>query len=143
MTHKLVMTTEDLFIVVRTVFGEARGEPEEGKRAVAHVIFNRANARDMTITHACLQSALVNGRRIYQFSCHDDREATNYQQMMNATVNVKAYRECMAAVIAAFDEEDFTRGATHYHTRDVKPYWSTGHEPSASIGAHLFYNTVK
>jgi spore germination cell wall hydrolase CwlJ-like protein len=34
---------------------------------------------------------------------------------------------------------DLTFGATHFHTRAVKPGWSRTFERTASIGAHLFY----
>lgn len=44
-----------------TVYGEARGEPVEGRIAVAWVIKNRASSRRQTIQTVCLAR--------YQFSC--------------------------------------------------------------------------
>jgi hypothetical protein len=38
----MTILLEDVLIGARTVFGEARGEPFEGQKAVAHVILNRA-----------------------------------------------------------------------------------------------------
>jgi spore germination cell wall hydrolase CwlJ-like protein len=32
-----------------------------------------------------------------------------------------------------------TDGATHFHTRSVKPGWSRRYAHTATIGAHLFY----
>ena len=39
------MTDRDIEIMAKTIYGEARGEGEEGMEAVACVIMNRYNAR--------------------------------------------------------------------------------------------------
>jgi len=43
----------------------------------------------------------------------------------------------------AGDMADTTGGATHYHTTAIAPSWAAGHEPSARIGNHVFYNSVR
>ena len=45
---------EDFDKAVRTVWGEARGEPEDGQRAVASVILNRARSAGMSPTDVVL-----------------------------------------------------------------------------------------
>ena len=55
---------DDLPVMARTVFGEARGEPHEGRLAVAHVILNRARSGgwwDAGVSEVCLKR--------WQFSC--------------------------------------------------------------------------
>ena len=37
------------------------------------------------------------------------------------------------------DHEDPTKGATHYHTKQVKPSWSKNMTVTAVIGNHIFY----
>jgi spore germination cell wall hydrolase CwlJ-like protein len=32
-----------------------------------------------------------------------------------------------------------TEGATHFHTRNVKPGWARKFRHTATIGAHIFY----
>ncbi|MDZ4136713.1 MAG: cell wall hydrolase, partial [Paracoccaceae bacterium] len=34
---------------------------------------------------------------------------------------------------------DLTMGATHFHTRNVRPGWARQFPQTAAIGAHLFY----
>lgn len=135
----MILTPGDLDILARTIFGEARGESHEGRKAVAHVIFNRVRtitgqfARDDTIASACL--------RHLQFSCWN-ADDPNLLVMQRAGLENITFRACMRAALEAFDAPDQTKGARHYHATTVKPSWATGHKPSAIIGWHLFYNDI-
>lgn len=137
------MTPGDLDIMARTIYGEARGQPYEGKKAVAHVILNRLlrYVNDNTISKVCL--------RHLQFSCWNrgDPNVVTLQtvpldDLQAATSTDKEFRSCLRAALEAFDEEDFTKGATHYHTPAVSPPWSQGKTPCLVIGGHRFFNNI-
>lgn len=127
---------EDLIIAARTLWGEARGESYEGKKAVAHVLLNRLKAghgRASTLAGVCLQPL--------QFSCWNGTDP-NLPLLRRAGIEERTFRECLRAVLEAMDEPDFTLGARWYHTRGVQPAWSRGITPCFTAGAHIFFNDV-
>lgn len=130
----------EIDIAARTVWGEARGESYRDKLAVAHVLFNRLARedgqfrRDDTLATTCL--------RHVQFSVWNKGDR-NFLQLFAVQYDSKSLRECMQAVLeVANGSEDFTLGATHYHTHAISPNWAEGHQPSFESAAHKFYNTV-
>lgn len=140
MPQAQLLTQEDLMIAARTVWGEARGEPYDGKLAVACVMVNRWRrvdgqfARDDTLASACL--------RHLQFSAWNAGDP-NFAALQRVQVDDQVFRECLRAVLVAVDAvADPTVGAVHYHAKGVLPDWARGHRPSATIGGHLFYNDV-
>lgn len=131
---------EDLLIAARTVYGEARGEADEGKRAVAHVLVNRWRkkdgqfAKDDTLASTCL--------RHLQFSAWNAFDP-NFGPIQDVGLSSQALRLCLRAVLDAIDKPDMTDGALHYHTKQISPSWAQGHQPCFEAGNHLFYNTVE
>lgn len=141
-----MLLIEDVLIAARTIYGEARGEPYEGKKAIAHVLINRWErkdgqfGRDDTLATACL--------RHLQFTAWSESDP-NFAAMFKVTADDPAFRASWRAVLEAIDEPDPTKGATHYHTiakpsyaSAWPPVWADKHVPSATIGHHLFYNDV-
>ena len=140
-TDPELITFDSLMVAARTVYAEARSESEEGRLAVACVIWNRVRKRSWwgrTLETVC--------RKRWQFSCWNaeipgqpvDR---NYQAMM-----VVSYRRLAPYVDAVLKAQrvagtaaDPSKGACHYHTHAVNPRWSRGIEPDAIIGGHRFY----
>lgn len=129
------MTREnDIDILARTIYGEARGESTLGKRAVACVIINRYNSKKWfsgaNIAETC--------RKKWQFSCWNDGDP-NKKKIENATAIELA--ECLAIAEAFVDgkEKDFLCGACHYHTTKLTPKWAEGRRADFLIGNHLFY----
>lgn len=132
---------EDLTIAARTVWGEARGEDYQGQLAVAHVFINRWHTskgqfrKDDTLATSCLRHA--------QFTAWTAGDP-NFVKMMKVDFNDYHLRRCLIIVLEAIDAEfDPTKGALHYHTRDILPPWARGHVPCYETGRHLFYNDVK
>lgn len=134
------MIQSDLDILARTVWGEARGESYAGKKAVAHVIFNRVRsttgqfAKDDTVATACL--------RHVQFSVWTIGDP-NLPKMEAVGLEDQDFRECLRACLEAVDEPDPTNGARHYHTESISPVWAEGHKPVLKLGAHLFYSGIR
>lgn len=140
---------KELDIVVRTLWGEARGESTKGKQAVAWVIRNRVEI-DLKgdgkpdwwgegYTKVCLKP--------WQFSCWNKDDA-NYKYLSGAKkIPEVQYNVCKEIVIDVADGvvPDPTGGATHYYNpKAVKyePKWVEGSTLTAVIGNHKFYKDV-
>jgi spore germination cell wall hydrolase CwlJ-like protein len=126
-------------LLTRTVYGEARGESEEGQAAVAWVIRNRAAAgRDYmgkTIKEVCLKPQ--------QFSCWDSQDP-NRNVLLTLDTNDSLYKKIRKVVEQVLNgtRPDNTYGSLHYHANYIKPSWTNGKTPVVTIGNHLFYNNI-
>jgi spore germination cell wall hydrolase CwlJ-like protein len=136
-------TADDLWTAAATVWGEARGEPQHGRIAVACVLRNRA-ARgyrgDRTLGAVA--------RSPKQFSCWDSGDP-NRAQCGALTLEDAVFRDCFIAVLQAlptgaseFAAVDATFGSLHYCALRSAPAWARGHDPCAIIGRHKFFNDV-
>lgn len=128
---------KDIDILARTIYGEARGETTEGQLAVGLVILNRYRSNKWfsgnTIAETCLKAK--------QFSCWN-LDDPNCEKIKTAgEKELKKYWK-MAESLLKGDVADITNGATHYHTKQIKPSWSKGKMPCAEIGNHLFYKNI-
>ena len=133
------MTPNDLMIFAKTIWGEARGETVEGQIAVAHVILNRSKQGGWwgdTVPGVCLKPK--------QFSCWNEGDP-NRAKMGDLSLDNRALARAVsiAAGVLSGDLPDKTGSATHYHTTAISPSWAAGHEPSARIGNHVFFNSIK
>jgi len=124
----------DRDLLIRTVIGEAQSEPEEGKKAVAHVIVNR-----MAKDGAGVQDVIFKER---QFEPWDTRR----DELLRVPTTSDAYKSAAAAVDRVLGgEEDVTGGATHFLNEDIVrerrggslPEWAKG--KGQPIGRHTFY----
>ncbi len=132
------LTPGDLDILARTLWGEARGESYEGKKAIVHVIMNRTAKRIGDRDHSLAATAI----RHMQFSAWREADP-NRAYMERLSLNSKMFRECMRAVLEAIDEPDPTFGSDHYHTHSSRPRWSRGKTPVLKIGNHRFFNNIE
>lgn len=129
------MTKEtDIDILARTIYGEARGEPELGKKAIACVVMNRYKAHryfsGATIAETC--------QKRKQFSCWNAGDP-NRKVIENATATELAEYRNIAEKFISGEEKDFLCGACHYHAVGHPAYWAEGKTPDFQIGNHLFY----
>ena len=122
-------------IMARTIWGEARGEGAAGMIAVACVILNRA-ARPGWWGHDVVSVCLK--RR--QFSCWN-ADDPNRSKLLAVGEDDPQYRLALdvARRALAGELQDPTGGATHYHVKNIMPYWARAEEPVATIGNHMFY----
>lgn len=130
----------ELDIAARTVAAEARGEPHEGKIAVAWVLKNRVLKKhrgETTLAGVCTEP--------YQFSCwnvNDPNRVLIYKWMFKDLQNFGA----ALAVQQVFKEDvpDPTQGSTYYFSNSMKewPKWAVGKKPAVIIGNHLFFNNI-
>lgn len=131
----------DIEILARTIYGEARGEPQDGKLAVGQVMVNRFRstkgqfAKDDTIATVCL--------RHVQFSAWTVGDP-NFEEIQRVALNSVVFRRCWRAALDALDTDipDLTEGSLHYCTLRARPRWAAGHAPVVVIGGHRFFNDV-
>ena len=136
---------DEIEVLARTIYGEARGETVAGKEAVAAVILNRVRRAEKTggtywwgatIKKVCLKP--------WQFSCWNKNDL-NRSKVLGVEKTNRNFQTCLriARRTIAGSLKDKTGGATHYHTKSVDPIWSRGRMYSAEIGHHQFYNNVE
>jgi len=126
-------------ILARTLYGEARGEPREGREGVACVVLNRARRRTVrwgdTVEAVCLMRL--------QFSCWNANDP-NRAKLQAVTDSDRDFVACTTIATQAVDGElpDSTDGSTHYCAQGANPNWAVGKQPAREYGHHLFYNNV-
>jgi spore germination cell wall hydrolase CwlJ-like protein len=142
-------------VLARTIYAEARSEPEEGQIAVGYVIMHRvALAKDHLAEHGKPHSLFGDGsiagaclasfRTFHQFSCWNENDP-NRQKALK--VDHSDPRFCRAHQLArdviSGKAQDRLPETTHYYNPDAvrMPGWAKG-LPFASIGHHRFFRYV-
>ncbi len=139
-----MLLLSELDIAARTLWGEARGEDYIGRRAVAHVLFNRWKTtygqfrKDDTLATSCL--------RHVQFSVWNSGDL-NFKKMFEVNYNNIDLLMCLQIILEIINEDgkgDTTEGAKHYYSKSMSspPNWAVGHAPSLETDGHLFFNDV-
>ena len=125
---------DDLKCLTRALYHEARGEGEQGMRAVAEVVLNRAeNGRFPDTVCAVVEQGAGNGRGCqFSFVC-DGSERRRLEQRAWSRAHLLA-RDMLNGA-----PRRLTDGATHFHAVRVSPNWSRVYEMTAQIGSHRFY----
>jgi spore germination cell wall hydrolase CwlJ-like protein len=117
--------------LTEALYFEARGESLEGQIAVAEVILNRVDSPLYPRTVCGVVKQRGGGGCQFSYVCSGK---TKMREKRAAD---------LAGRIAAAMLDDaprlLTDGATHFHTRGVKPGWSKRFARTASIGSHHFY----
>ena len=121
----LYLTQSDIYLMSQVVYAESKGEPYEGKVAVASVILNRAlnNGFPNTIEGVVYQPRA--------FSC-----------IVDGQINVEPTQECFDAVYDALSGNDPTGDAVFFYNPDIATCsWMQSVEKHniISIGQHLFF----
>jgi spore germination cell wall hydrolase CwlJ-like protein len=139
--------TSDKEIIAITILAEARGEGESGMYAVAAVLAQRTFNRQLSSRLVCLQSRVVKGRRIHQFSCWNsgrDRKGTKSFHELKSLLDEPQAKyalrlgECLANNIKGIDRS-YVGYADHYHNKTVNPYWANKTKKIKTINNHIFY----
>jgi N-acetylmuramoyl-L-alanine amidase len=121
----LNMNVDDLFWLSYCVYCEARGEVQEGQKAVAKVILNRGGGKG-------IQEVVLKPQ---QFSSFNDglrpvvEEAITFLAVMG-TVN-SAYEEWLGG-------DDLEKAKFYHNPKKCEPKWAIGMIEVAVIGNHRF-----
>jgi N-acetylmuramoyl-L-alanine amidase len=129
-----------LNLLTGLLWGEARGEPIHGKIAVAWVVRNRMIDKRWPDTY---EDVIL---QPLQFSCFNDDDP-NRESVINhlfpscGAWNDRDWRECRYAAEGVYDlwVQDLTKGANHYHTKQITPYWADSTKVTVIIENHIFY----
>lgn len=140
----LHLSDVDIDAIVRTAWGEARNQSDDGIAAVVHVILNRAKQPawwGRTVWEVCHAPA--------QFSCWHDAQLPRLAHLYPKADDYKriqaiVYR-CLPQFVVANPIPDPTArlgGATHYKRHDCKASWdaATVGKDAIRIEDHVFFN---
>jgi spore germination cell wall hydrolase CwlJ-like protein len=116
------------------LYFEARGETVKGQFAVAEIIQNRVNSARFPSSF-CGVIKQGTGRKYqcqFTYTCDGNKEVIAEKQ---------AYERVSKVARAVIDgiATPLTSGATHYHTKSVRPSWAKVYTETARIGVHIFY----
>ena len=114
------------------IFFEARGEPYQGKEAVANVIINRMLDKRYP-NSAC---GVVN--EPYAFSYTHDGLSDDPTKHTGRQDKV-AWEESQEVAREALSGNTLGIASTHYHTTNVLPSWAKHYRFDGKVGDHLFY----
>jgi spore germination cell wall hydrolase CwlJ-like protein len=118
--------------LTEAIYFEARGEGLEGQIAVAEVILNRADSPLYPRTVCGVVRQRGSGGCQFSYVC--DGRADRMREKAPADLAGRIARAMLDGAPRLL-----TDGATHFHTRSVKPGWSRRYAHTTTIGAHLFY----
>jgi hypothetical protein len=120
--------------LTQAVYYEARGESEEGQRAVAQVVLNRVRhpAYPNSVCGVVYQGSQRATGCQFSFTCDGS---------MNAGIEPYAWERARRIAAAALAGSVYRPVglATNYHTTAIRPYWAPTLSPQAIVGAHIFY----
>ena len=118
-------------VIADTIYLEARGEGENGMRAVATVIYNRAKGKIEDMVSVCLKPK--------QFSCWNSSK--NVKIAPKNFLDRRAYKICNSIEKELLNGNFKPLGSwTHYHVFSITPYWNKSRK-GTKIGNHLFLKT--
>jgi spore germination cell wall hydrolase CwlJ-like protein len=132
--------------LTKTVYGEARGESEEGRRAVAHVVVNRTKKTGNTVATECSNGEFEGYTNFKAPTAQGDRQA--YEDIQS-----------LCTKVLNGTDADPTGGATHFATSQTPGFahevdTKTGKPKKddkgnvirikhcAQIGAHYFFKGI-
>ena len=117
--------SSDLDALTRVVYGEARGESDEGRKAVAWTVINRTKKSGKSIKEEATKKS--------QFCCYSG-------EMKEKSAKEKCEKIANDAIDG--NNSDPTGGATHFYSGESVPSWAKNLTPSATIGGHKFFKGI-
>lgn len=128
------MSDEAVKCLSEALYFEARGESIRGQFAVAEVILNRVDSALYPDT-VCGVINQGTGRKYqcqFTYTCDGNPKTVHEKDAFEVTAKV-------ASVMVNGAPRVLTDGATHYHTKAVRPNWSRTFPRTTTIGVHHFY----
>ncbi len=127
--------SDELHCLALTIYFEARGEPDAGKLAVAHVVMNRMNdSRFPDTICRVVQQGGEQVRHRCQFTWWCDG-------LSDRPKNLRLWKKSksLARTVYWGGNPDPTGGALWYHADYVAPTWAQAFSRTSQIGRHIFY----
>jgi spore germination cell wall hydrolase CwlJ-like protein len=117
--------------LTENIYFEARGEPEEGKTAVALVTLNRTQHERFPDDICSVVKQKVKTTCQFSWYCQGKKYISDRAAYEDA-------RRVALVVYANYENlKDSTQGALYYHADYVNPRWNL--QKTVVIGRHIFY----
>ena len=125
---------DDWKCLAEALYFEARGESVRGQFAVAEVILNRVDSGRFpdSVCGVIRQGTGKKYQCQFTYTCDGQKEVIREKKAYERVAKV-------ARVMMDGVSDPLTSGATHYHTKAVRPSWSRVYKETARIGVHIFY----
>ena len=121
-TQQVAQSSSDLYLLAKTVYAEARGEPYEGQVAVAAVILNRVESPDFPNTIAEV---------VYQ--------PWAFTAVHDGQINLEPNETAYSAARDAMNGWDPTYGCLYYYNASTATSkWIYSRQVVITIGKHVF-----
>ena len=131
---------KEFMCLTNTLYAEARGEPEEGIRAVMSVIYNRKKAKGYPNTFC---GVILQDKQFSAFN--SDKSLATKPLKPIRELDKEAYRKVSSvaqeAVQGAF-KPILDEGVLHYAHVRVKNYWTSRMKVVIVHGRHVFYKEI-
>lgn len=132
------MDESDVLVMAQTIWGEARGESNEGQYAIGHVIKNRFDSNKWFSADS-LEGVC---KKKWQFSCWNEDDPNKEKMEKLTQEDIKDFIEIANNVLDGSKESNVGK-ATHYYADYIKePKWAEGKTPITKIGVHHFYEDI-
>lgn len=143
-TQRVEIAARERRCLAQAIYHEARGEPEEGQRAVGQVILNRVINRNYpnAVCDVVFQNAERRNRCQFSFACdgRSDEGGNGNRIVRESWVRANLIAEAMYSRFQRNEElDDLPQSVLFYHAKRVNPSWASAYQPIASIGQHIFY----
>ena len=139
-------------IIARTLYAEARNDGEKGMRAVASVIYNRADGKINDFVNVCKKNGYSKKYKkiVYQFSCwgkmtNSEWSPKNFKVKIPNSVKGNAKNETLwkvakqiAADMLAGNFTPITNANMYYNDKKANPDWGNQLTSVKYIGSHKF-----
>lgn len=125
--------------LTEALYFEARGESIKGIFAVGEVVLNRVDNAQYP-DDVCGVIYQGTGKRYqcqFTYSCDGRKEVVSEPKAW------KKVGKIAQLLLNGTAPRDLTDGATHYHTKAVKPRWARVFPRTATIGYHHFYREAR
>ncbi len=132
-------TDDELEVLAKTIFGEARGESPLGQEAIGFVVLNRINAKSWwgrDIIGVC--------KHPWQFSCWNKKDP-NSAKLNSMSANDPDLRSAMDAArrVLTRQVQNPIGNATHYYADSIpEPSWAAAGTLVKKIGRHRFFADI-
>jgi spore germination cell wall hydrolase CwlJ-like protein len=122
------LSKSDLYCLAENIYHESRGEPIQGQFAVAQVTLNRVNSKKFQKT-IC---EVVYAPKQFSWTNNKNIQILEAQAWLTSLVIAQV-------VVLTHSSTKPKFNATHFHTKQVNPYWNRKKKKVAVIGNHIFY----
>lgn len=128
------VNTREVQCLAEAVYYEARSETKAGQRAVAEVVLNRVASKHFpsSVCGVVYQGAERTSGCQFSFACDGSTAKIPNGKHWDRSQDIAAH---MMMGLSA----PSTNRATHYHTTDVNPKWSSTLRQTRQYGTHVFY----